>query len=53
MKKLGKKIYDVIETVEAYDVCSGVASCGPGCSDWYVYVRNNDKVYTAMHNALA
>ncbi len=50
MKKLGKKNYEVKETIEAYaNNCSGVASCN--CDDWYNYVRNNDRIFNIMFNA--
>lgn len=46
MKKLGKKKYQVIETVEAYSKCSDLVICN--CGNGSAYSSLNTKGYWAM-----
>lgn len=51
MKKLGKKKYQIIETVEAYaGNCSGIAICN--CGGGSARMSINNKVYNAVYASL-
>ncbi|GEP64323.1 hypothetical protein CBE01nite_20910 [Clostridium beijerinckii] len=50
MRKLGKKNYEIIETVEAYeDDCYAQQDCYKSCKDRVARKSLNDKLFNEAH----